>query len=70
MLSLFIRNAEPELLAALNDRCAELDSLSSEFWIMVAALKVRKCFPSCKLIFNLNTFVGLFNEGGTSSYVS
>ncbi|OAE19011.1 hypothetical protein AXG93_2839s1060 [Marchantia polymorpha subsp. ruderalis] len=30
---------QPELLAALNDRCAELDSLSSEFWIMVAALK-------------------------------
>ncbi|BBM97357.1 NEDD8-activating enzyme E1 regulatory subunit [Marchantia polymorpha subsp. ruderalis] len=30
---------KPELLAALNDRCAELDSLSSEFWIMVAALK-------------------------------
>lgn len=36
-------SAEPELLSVLNDKSAEVDSTSSNFWVMVAALKVRDC---------------------------
>jgi hypothetical protein len=33
--------AGPQLRAVLEDKAAEVDASSSDFWVMVAALKVR-----------------------------
>lgn len=43
-MNVFFQLIGSDLMQILNDNCAEIDSNSSDFWVMVAALKVCNLF--------------------------